>query len=163
MKIIRPPLFMRPTPESELEQTLDRELRALPDCEAPASLMPRVLNAIAARERLPWWCKPYAYWPGPARAVFLTLTTSLAALFLYFTWGVSSGATLAALTDEVSEIVSRLEVARSLVSAFGNVGAALVRAAGPTMLWVAAGVATACYVTTLTLGTYFYRLVSQRI
>jgi hypothetical protein len=77
MKIIRPPLFMRPHPDLELEMAIDRELRSLPDRPAPASLAPRVLQAIAERQRLPWWRKSFTHWPA-RRLLFLVASTAWA-------------------------------------------------------------------------------------
>lgn len=163
MKIIRHPLFMRPSPEHELEQMLDRELRDLPGPKAPATLLPRVLKAIEARERLPWWQKSYASWPWGARLTFLVISGSLAALFLYFTWGLSDGLSLGALSDEMAAITSRWTTVRSIATALGGASMAIARSTGSWALWAVAGIAGACYLTTLTLGTCWYRLVSQKI
>jgi hypothetical protein len=163
MKIIRHPLFMRPSPEHELEQALDRELRQLPGPSAPATLLPRVLKAIEARERLPWWQKSYAAWPMTARIGFLVVSGTLAGLFLYFTWGLSGGLGFGALSNEVGEMAGRWSTARSIASALGGATVVLARSAGSWTLWTLAGLAAACYLTTLTLGTYCYRLVSHRI
>jgi hypothetical protein len=154
---------MRPTPESELEQTLDRELRGLPDRIAPETLIPRVLACLAQRERAPWWRKSFAYWPWPARMLFLVTSSGLAALLLYFTWGLSTGATFGALSSEVRDLAADFELSRDLAVALGGAAVTLVKTASPSLLWVAAGVVGACYVTTLTLGTCIYRLVTQRI
>lgn len=162
MKIIRHPLFMRPTPESELEQLIDRELRSLPPVAAPADLVSRVLSAAAALERRPWYAKPVALWPVPARLAFLALTTGLAGLLVYFTWGLSTGTPYAYLADEMAELSGRLELARSLGGSVVGAGLAVARTAGPWLPWTAAGIVMACYLTTLTLGTYCYRLASER-
>lgn len=163
MKIIRHPLFMRPTPESELEQAIDRALRQLPDRRAPDSLVPQVLAALAARERLPWWRKSYACWPWTARILFLALSSGLAGLLIYFTWGLTSGASVGGLTEELGQMSGRLGMVRGLGSTLGNAAVLLVQSAGPWFLWVSVGVVGACYLTTMALGTFCWRLVSQRI
>lgn len=163
MKIIRHPLFMTPSPESELEQAIDRALRALPERAAPPTLIPRVMEAIARRQALPWWRKSFGFWPVGARMGFLALTTSLAALLLYFGAGLSVGASLGALTDEAAQLVALLDGVWSLATALGGAAVALARSAGGWFLWGAAAVAGACYLTTLALGTYCYRLAAQRI
>lgn len=163
MKIIRHPLFMRPTPESDLEQRLDLEFRRLPPLRAPEDLLPRVMTAVARHARRPWWMKPAAQWPVPARLAFLAFSTGLVGLLIYFTWGLSSGASFSLLTDEVAEFSGRLDLARSLGGALAGAGVALVRSAGPWLTWSAVGLVAVCYLTTLTLGTYCYRLASERI
>jgi len=162
MKIIRHPLFMRPNPESELEQAIDRELRRLPPLRAPADLMPSVMAAIAAREARPWWQKPAAQWPLGARLGFLVGTTGLAAFLLYFAWGVTAGVSFGALADEVAVYSSRLETVRSIGSSLGNAAVTVVRPVGSWLVWSAAGLLGMCYLTTLALGTFCYRLAAQR-
>lgn len=163
MKILRHPLFMKPTPESELEQVIDRELRALTPPRAPATLLPRVLQAIAERERRPWWQKSFAHWPWPARLTFFVATTAIATLLLYFTSGIASGVSLGGLSEEVSVLAGHWQDVRDLLGALGSAGLALVRAAGPGLLWGVAGLAAVSYFTTFALGTLCYRVASQRI
>lgn len=163
MKILRHPLFMRPNPESDLEQMVDRELRELPEIPAPASLMPRVLQAIARRNELPWWQRSFMFWPWPARLAFISLSSGIAALILYFTWGLSLGVTFSALADEATQVMAALDVTRDIVLALGGAAVTLARSAGSSLLWVMGGLVAACYLTTLGLGTFAYRLASQRI
>lgn len=162
MKILRPPLFMRPDPEAELEQIIDRALRRLPDRQAPANLMPRVLQALAQRRNLPWWRKAYTFWPWPARFLFLATTCGLSALVLYFTWGMSAGLSFASLSNEVSEITARFDAFGGIARALGGAAVTLVRSAGPWVCWVGAGLLAACYLTTMALGTFCYRLACPR-
>lgn len=163
MKILRLPLFMRPDPESELELTIDRALRRLPERQAPLTLMPRVRARLAERARLPWWRKSYAFWPWPARLAYLAASTGLAALLLYFTWGLSAGASLASLTDEVGVVVARVDALGNAAAVLAGAAVSLGRAASPWVWWAGVGMVGMCYLTTLALGTFCYRLVSQRI
>lgn len=162
MKILRHPLFMTPNPESELEQFVDRELKTLPPLQAPVDLVPGVLAMLAARERRPWWQQPVVRWPWPARLGFLVGTTGLSALLLYFTWGLTSGASFDLLADEVATVTGRLELIRSLGGALGGAVLALARSAGPWLPWAAAGVLGVSYLTTVALGPYCYRLALGR-
>lgn len=52
--------------DHELEREIHRELRALAAPRAPASLLPSVLAAAAAR---PWYRREWLAWPVPARIV----------------------------------------------------------------------------------------------
>lgn len=162
MKIIRPPLFMRPTPESELEQAVDRELRRLPDLRAPDDLIPRVLRALAERQARPWWCQSIVHWPWLARSGFLAFTTGLAGLLFYFTWGLGNGISLGVLTDEIAQLSDRIEISRTIVGSLAGALVAVARSAGPWLPWTAIGVVAASYLTTLALGTYCYRLACER-
>ena len=64
--------------EQELAERIDRELRQLPAIPAPATLAPRVLAALAARARQPWWKKSSAYWPFGVRVIFIALSMAAA-------------------------------------------------------------------------------------
>ena len=163
MKIIRPPLFMRPHPDLELEQAIDRELRSLPDRPAPASLAPRVLRAIAERQRLPWWRKSFTHWPAPARLLFLVASTCLAGLLVYLAVGLSSGATLATLGTEARELAVSFGILRRLGDALGGATLTLARAAGPWLGWSLVTIAGISYLTTVALGTVCWRLATRRL
>lgn len=162
MKIIRHPLFMRPHPDDELEHWIDRELRGLPDRPAPETLMPRVLQAIAARQSLPWWRKSYVHWPPFARWFFLVASSGLAAFLAYGLWGMLNGATPEVLGAELRSIGAGWNVFRSLVETLGSAARILVKSAGAWWMWGAATVAGVSYLTTVSLGTVCWRLVTRR-
>ncbi len=162
MKIIRHPLFMRPHPDEDLEQLIDRELRRLPDRAAPETLMPRVMRAIAARREAPWWRKSFAHWPLAARWAFLTGSCALSALMIYVMWGLSSGVTLSGLGAEIRPWVSGLPVIRSVFETLGSALLVLARSAGTWVVWGAACVAALSYLTTIGLGTVCWRLAMRR-
>lgn len=162
MKILRHPLFMRPTPESELEQALDRELRRLPDLVAPASFAPRVMEAIARRAALPWWRRSFVHWPVAARLAFVATTTGLASLLLYFTWGLSVGVSLNALAGEAGLFSGRFEFVGTVLRALGGALLLIAGSVQPWVPWAFAAVAGGCYLTTIGLGTYMYRLAARR-
>ena len=120
MKILRHPLFMRPHPDDELEIWVDRELRRLPDRPAPETLMPRVMQAIAARQAVPWWRKSFAHWPLFARLFFLVGSSGLAVLLVYGVVGLLGGATLETLGTEIRTIGTGLGTLRSLAETGGS-------------------------------------------
>lgn len=64
---------MKTPAESDLEQFIHRELRALAPRRAPRTLEHRVLAELERRAALAWWHRSYAYWPAWARAAFLVL------------------------------------------------------------------------------------------
>lgn len=162
MKILRHPLFMRPNPESELEQVIDRELRRLPDLTAPASLAPRVMQEIARRAARPWWQQSFASWPWSARLIFVAFSSGLAALLLYFSWGLSLGVSAGSLASEAGVLAGRFEFVGGVVRALSGALLLAARSANPALPWIVAGVAGSCYLTTVGLGTYLYRLAAQR-
>jgi len=61
---------------TDLDHELDYELRRLPAPRAPQTLMPRVLQAVAALESKPWYSRAWVAWPHElqvASAVMLAL------------------------------------------------------------------------------------------
>lgn len=77
---------MKTPSESELEQLLHRELRALAPRRAPRTLEHRVLAEIERRSTLAWWHRSYAYWPAWARATFLVAGVGGVGKALLFLW-----------------------------------------------------------------------------
>jgi hypothetical protein len=51
------------TPEPDLEALVDRELRRLPQPHAPRTLLPRVMSAVEALARRPWYSRAWVTWP----------------------------------------------------------------------------------------------------
>lgn len=61
-----------------LEKPVHQLLRNLPDRPAPATLEARVMSAIAARESLVWWKRPFTQWPAFWRGLFLVISVLVA-------------------------------------------------------------------------------------
>lgn len=154
MKII--PLFMNATSEQELERLVDGALRALPPRRAPASLAPRVLRTIAARQQVPWYRQPWPQWPRAWQAGFFFFAAALlgglyAGALQVGTVGVNPPAWLRpfiAVADALGILM------KSLLAA--------VETLSPWLLWGAAGVVGLSCLMTLGLGTAFVRLAHTR-
>jgi hypothetical protein len=59
----------------DLEQDIDRELKALPSAAAPETLLPRVMALAAQRQRAPWYAGAWLTWRLEAQlASVLALT-----------------------------------------------------------------------------------------
>ena len=56
--------------EKKLEELIHRELRQLPERPAPATLVHRVMLAVHARARRPWWERSWVGWPLSALLFF---------------------------------------------------------------------------------------------
>lgn len=69
---------------ADLEHLTDRSLRALPTPRAPRTLLPRVLAAVAAEARRPWYGRAWLTWPlqwqllSGAAALMVIVTATLA-------------------------------------------------------------------------------------
>lgn len=50
--------------DQDLEQLVDRRLKALPPRRAPGTLLPSVMLAVRAAASRPWYCRPWTVWPS---------------------------------------------------------------------------------------------------
>ena len=84
-------------PASDLERRTDRALKALPVPEAPPTLVPNVMRAVAAasKERAPWYSQAWLAWPREAQLASLAFV-ALAAIAVWregpvaWTWSASA-------------------------------------------------------------------------
>lgn len=60
----------------DLQQLIDRELKALPAPGAPGSLLPRVL-AATVRRKAPWYARPWLAWPHQWQLASVALLMAL--------------------------------------------------------------------------------------
>lgn len=154
MKII--PLFMNPTPEQELERLVDEALRRLPPRRAPATLAPRVLAAIAARQHVPWYRQPWSQWPRALQTAFFVFAAALVGGLYAGAWRLSHVEVtppgwlrpFIAVADALGILLKSLLAAMETLS--------------PWLLWGALGVVGVSCLTTLGLGTALVRLTHPR-
>jgi hypothetical protein len=151
---------MKPEFDPKLESLLDAELQKLPPITAPASLVPNVMAAIAARARLPWWQHAWWDWPLTAKAAFLLLALAIAGAF-------SGGGVI--LDEGVSnysqQVVERFSPITSLwdtVVTVLNVGRSLVEKMGQSIFLYATIFIGLLYLTCLGLGTVCVRYALKR-
>ena len=73
---------------ADLEQTVHRELRQLPPPRAPHTLLPRVLAAVDAWSRRPWYARAWFTWP----LGWQLASAAVAALVMYGLWSLPAAA-----------------------------------------------------------------------
>ncbi len=144
--------------EKQLEASITRELKALPNLRAPSSLKGRVLATIEQRQALPWYRQAWQHWPLPVQAA---ATVALLAAFA----GVCFGSWYLVRTPDFAVASGK---AGSLFSGFGALWNALgllksgvwmaVKSLHPALL-LGCGTALALgYAMCLGLGTVYVRL-----
>jgi hypothetical protein len=149
------------TPEQKLERVLRQTLRDLPARPAPRTLEHRVLAELERRAALPWWCKSYAYWPSPVRAVFFVFSAAAAAAVVAGLFALTRGGFAAGAVGDIALF--------QWLAAIRDTGALIIEKTGvilgaiPT-LWLVAGGAllASCYATLIGVGAATYRLVRRR-
>src|SRR5690349_19006650 len=72
--------------EDKLAAEIDRELKRLPELQAPSTLLRRVMTAIEAREGLPWYRQAWQAWPAPLRAAALVILLAFFASLCLGVW-----------------------------------------------------------------------------
>ena len=143
-------------PDPQLEALIQRELNNLPGISAPATLLPRVLQAIRAQSVRPWWQQSWAAWPAQIQTVSLaTLTLVALALSVGGGWA-WHGASLSPTANGWREALPALgnTVVNTALSLFRHAGTA----------WLLAGLTavTLMYLTCVGVGTLCVRLVISK-
>ena len=157
---MNPPL--QPHLPDDWEQDLDRQLRALPEVPAPASLIPRVLAGVAARARLPWWRRTWWTWPVWAQVVSLLVISTVLGALTYAVRQAPGLPGMANLTKSLGGWLAPCEALGNCALALLNgLRLALGQAAQVALLGVAL-FAIALYLSCLGLGTACYRLADRR-
>jgi hypothetical protein len=148
--------------QRQLEERIDRELKALPELQAPPALTARILAVVGHRAAQPWYRRPWVMWPVGLRAGSLALVL---ALFGGMCWGGSELARTLASTSAMQSLAGQAAELRLLVRTLGVLGDAAVLSLWHLgTVWLAA-IFTALflmYAACVGLGTVSLRLALAR-
>jgi hypothetical protein len=153
---------MDPHEQKELEFEIGQELARLPDVSAPATLIPRVMAAIAARAAAPWYRQPWQAWPLPGRLAFLAF---LLALFVGLCFGSHEAIRLAGLApgiQQLGQLLSSMTAIQNALSTAAGIGGLAVRQLGTTVLLATCLALALSYALCVGLGTLCVRLAYSR-
>ncbi len=137
------------TGDDGLERLVDRALKGSSDRAAPATLVPRVFEELAARSALPWYHRTFFHWPLAARAAFIAGCAALIA-------GTARGH-VDTLVGGVS--VPGFGAARSIAFALRDVGRQLTDAIPISWWYGGLGLGAGLYVGLFGLAAVGYRLL----
>ena len=145
-------------PSRPWERVLHERLRALPEPQAPADLVPQVWERITqARDRV-WWRKPWFQWPRGMRVL-----SGLLLLGLLTTVGVMAP-NLGEITSHwTGPAIGHSPILHVLGSVAGALGDAAVAVAGmiKTPYLILGGILIALvYFSTVGLAAVFYRVAA---
>jgi hypothetical protein len=140
---------MRHDPEPDQDRQrwrlLDQTLRDLPPRPAPGRLELRVFAELRRRAAQPWWHRRFAYWPWPARMVFVVVCMGSSALALVGgQWTVAS---LASVAQYATGLLSTVTLLASLPTHF----------VPPVYLDAALAAGAVLYAMLFALGAFGYR------
>ncbi len=148
--------------QEQLEQLIDRELRKLPERQAPETLVHRVMLAVHEKERQPWWQLPWSRWPHPLRLVSAALSAASVVALVYFSALAWQAAGIANPLDTIWQWVASLAPLWGWLMALVNAVALVLQKAGQQYLLIGLGIAVAMYLLCVATGTACYRLAFSR-
>ena len=139
-----------PTPDP-WEVALSRSLKKLPDRPAPPTLLPRVMEAVAARHHRPWCVRVWAQTSSRQQAAALVLASVVVLLPLMYL--------ASALLPK--DWLAGANACRTVAGALGAACSAFCEDCVHIALAVAATLFVTLYLTCLGLGTAAYQLVRR--
>jgi hypothetical protein len=147
-------------PDKQLEELIHSRLRKLPDLAAPPTLVPAVLEKIQARAAQSWWQRSWINWPPAIQAVSILLFVGLLVAAWFLTGNVA--AETAQLAERARSSFGPLDRIVSVLQAVGGAGQVILKSINSQLLLIAAIVVGCLYLSTIGLGTMFYRVAIKR-
>ena len=144
------------------EARIGRELKQLPDLNAPGTLALRVIARIERRSALPWYRQSWQAWPVGLQVISFTI---LLALFggLYF------GASEFLQTQSATTAMHKagawffgLDVVRNTLAVLGNALVLTVEKLGTGFVIGLLALVALCYIACVGLGTLVVRFATTR-
>lgn len=153
---------MNPEHEKQLEQQVDRVLKRLPELSAPATLMPRVMRAIAARQSLRWYQTSWEVWPMGLRVASMTVLVAAFAGLCVAAWQLTQAVGYIAATEEVRNVFSSFTVVWSTVQVLLGAVVVVFKHMGSGFMIGCLAAAGLAYAVCVAAGTAFFRLALAR-
>jgi hypothetical protein len=141
--------------DQRLETEIERELKALPELNAPSTLAPRVMEAILRRAGVAWYRQSWQLWPAPLRSLSLTATVLLVGAVCLGLWLLPQTQPFSALMHKCAAWASGPAAIWNALNSLAGTGVLLVKRLGTPFLvgcllafglaWAAClGLGTAC-------------------
>src|SRR2546421_10240202 len=102
--------------DRKLELEIDRQLKALPDLQAPATLSCRVMAAIQRRRALSWYQQPWQNWPMPLRVGALAFLSIMFGGLCIASWQLTRAAGVSAALQEIGVLLSGLSTIWNIIN-----------------------------------------------
>jgi hypothetical protein len=155
---------MQNQPDSQrdvaLEAKVSRELLQLPHLKAPATLLPRVMAAIQARQAQPWYRRPWHAWPRKIQCLIGPLMTLFPLLAFYLSRIAWNELANSGVAQQVDQKLSLLSLAGNTLDTLLNACLVAGRALmGQPLLLAGIIVSAVMYLACIGIGTACFRVV----
>jgi hypothetical protein len=144
--------------EKRLENEIHGELKKLPELIAPRTLISRVMAAIEARLRLPWYRQSWQVWPLALRAVSLVILLALFGGLCFGAWKLSQAEAVAAAMQRPLGLLSGLGAIFHAISVVLTALILAVKQLGAGILIGCLAALALGYAMCVGLGTVYLRL-----
>ena len=92
--------------EKQLERSIDRVLKGLPELAAPPGLASRVMAAVGRRAALPWYRQPLEMWPVALRVAAMVILLGSFGGLCIAAWQLTRAAGVTEATREIAQLFS---------------------------------------------------------
>jgi hypothetical protein len=144
--------------DRHLELEISRELKALPELTAPATVANRVLAALKLRLNVPWYRRSWVTWPLALRMASLAAMLALFGGLCLAGWEISRTETIVSATHRAGQWFSGLNTIGSVLNILAGSAALVVKKLGTTFIVACLVAACLGYAIFLGLGTVYFRL-----
>ena len=151
---------MNVEPDENLERWADERLHALPELRAPQTLIPNVMQKIAAQKTKVWWRRAWPEWPRNMQVLSFALLTSALAAAFYF--GGSVKVSTDGLTSQVGERLWFVRPIGAFLNALAGAFHFLVGSIKTEYIVIGVAFVAALYLMAVALGSLFVRLATDR-
>ena len=150
-------------PLESWERELDRELSALPDLEAPTTLMPGVMARLQAPVKVAWYHSAWWQWPATLRTASLGGALALLAVLGWLSVGIGDLGLWRQLTVLALEVKETVDFTLTTLETTLGAGAVFWSRYGQPILIAVAALLILTYLMCIAAGTALYRLAWRRI
>jgi hypothetical protein len=148
--------------EKKLETFIQDQLKQLPDREAPASLIPRVLAAIEARRHLPWWHHPLFAWPLPVQRACVAVLAMLPVVAVWFGNALAVELYRRMPESPIGAWWQSIRTSAETLAPLGNAVSLVVQSLGQPWVLGAAALIGVMYLVCIGVGTACVRVASHK-
>ena len=149
---------MNPDRDNQLEMEIRRELKALPELTAPASVVNRVMAAIERCSKVPWYRRSWETWPVAVQATSLTAMLILFGDLCFAGWELSQADTVAQAMQRAGQCFSGFNTIGSTLNILAGSAVLVIKKLGAAFIIAALVAAGLSYTLFLGLGTVYFRL-----